>query len=300
MSDITIVICYVRGTAEMMAVCLGAIARHTDNSVRVIVATGEGHIDDGLVDVVGDSPLSITILEVMDRFMVKGREHGAILDRIVMNEVSTPYTLTLDSDCFPIADGWLEGLQEMMRTTSKSGTAGILHPWGPPPQMKTTAIEWRVRKQHCWETTHVACQLIRTVDAKASIQSAVGYAVGDDTSLGMIELLKSLNHTCTGYKPTRCPKPAVEFDAEFNRYSCVVYGDMVVHVGGFSRENVFGDDAVFGKAFNWVEGRILEEGGAEFLLEDDESYRYTLDREEEVAAEKMQRLFGLKSQRMTV
>jgi hypothetical protein len=43
---------------------------------------------------------------------------------------------------------------------------------------------------------------------------------------------------------------------------------------------------------------VLWGGGAEFLLNDRFSYKFKFDREEAVAKEKMQRLFGLKAQRM--
>lgn len=298
---VTIVVCYVRGTHEMMSVCLGSLARHTQIPVKVIVAAKEGNIDQGLIETVKcfeSEDMPVSIIEVPGRFLRQGWEHGSLLDRVVV-DIDTPFALTLDSDAFPIADGWLSSLLEALCSSNDIVTAGILHPWGPPPSgLKETTTEWRVRYQHCWNATHVACQLIRTQEAKNCIRREVGYATGDDTGLGMIADLRERGCRCLGFRPTRCPKPAVDFDAEFNRYSCVVYGDAVIHVGGFTRETVDGDDAVFRNAFGWTEAKILEDGGAEFLLNDAHSYRYTLDREEEVSDEKMQRLFGLESQRM--
>ena len=48
------------------------------------------------------------------------------------------------------------------------------------------------------------------------------------------------------------------------------------------------------------QNKILEDGSADFLLDDENSYQYKFDKEEEVSEEKMQRLFGLRDQRMKV
>jgi len=299
---VTIVICYVRGTQEMMSACLSAIQRHTKCSSYVLVAAAEGNLDQGLFEVVDcfqDKPLHIDVVEVPKDCIKQGHEHGNILDRAIETEVATEFVLTMDSDSIPMQDGWLERLHAMM-TNPKICTAGILHPWAPPPPMNESRLEYRVRSQHCWETTHVACQLVRTSDVRKLSRLGIGYTTGDDTGLGMVQRMKMDGRICTGYRPTRCPKPAVDFDAEFNRYSCVVYGDFVIHVGGFTRVTVEGDDAVFHRAFGWAADRILEDGGAEFLLDDDKSYVYKFDREEQVSEEKLQRLFGLEAQRMTV
>jgi hypothetical protein len=298
---ITIVTCYVRGTHEMMSACLASIQRHTKCKATILIAAGEGHLDQGLfeaVDCFQEKPLPIEVVEVPERYLKKGHEHGCILDRVIKS-VFTEYVLTLDSDAIPMKDGWLEKLHRLM-SSPETGTAGILHPWAPPPPMKKIKLEWRVRSQHCWDTTHVACQLIRRADIEALRKEGIGYADGDDTGLAMVKSLREAGRLCVGYRPSRCPKPIIDFDAEFNRYSCVVYGDAVIHIGGFTRVTVDGDDAVFQKAFGWAADRVLEDGGAEFLLEDKESYLYQFDREEEVSAEKMQRLFGLVDQRMKV
>jgi hypothetical protein len=72
---------------------------------------------------------------------------------------------------------------------------------------------------------------------------------------------------------------------------------MVYHHGGFSRTEVFGDEPMFESIFGWVNERILAEGAA-WLLDDEWSYRFKFDREEDIAAEKMQRLFGMHGDRM--
>jgi len=302
MSTTTIVTCYVRGTHEMMSACLSSIKRHTKHPANVIVAAQEGHLDQGLfeaVDCFRGSTLPIEVVEVPSRYINEGHEHGCILDRVIETEVSTPFVLTLDSDSLPMRDDWLNNLYCMIEPFDGICTVGILHPWLPPPSnMNKTLLEWRVRSQHCWETTHVACQLIRLSDVEDLRHRGIGYASGDDTGLAIVQALKDEGRRCEGWKPSRCPRPEVDFDAEFNRYSCVVYGDSVIHVGGFTRVTVDGDDAVFHKAFGWAADRILEDGGAEFLLEDMNSYLYQFDREKEVSDEKIQRLFGLEAQRM--
>jgi hypothetical protein len=217
-----------------------------------------------------------------------------MLDEAVRN-IPCPheFVLSLDSDCLPVADGWLSGLVGIM-SHPKVGAAGILHPWAPPPDMPRKMIEWRVRNQHCWETTHVACQLIR--------QSSFGrlglkYEEGDDTGLGMIQKIKANGLICGGYKPTRCPVSRTTFDPEFNRYVGVVYGDKVYHHGGYTRTEVGSDGPILSNSFGWALDRVLEVKGAEWLLDDSVSYKYVFDKEADVAAEKMDRLFGFRKER---
>jgi hypothetical protein len=303
-TKVTILTCYVRGTHEMMHACLDSIRRHTKCLANVIIGSQEGNLDDGLFDAVTvmKDEMAISVVEVPNRYIKKGHEHGCIVDRVIETEVSTEYVLTLDSDSIPMKDGWLQHLLDILENDEEVCTAGILHPWSPPPpEMKKSKLEYRVRSQHCYETTHVACQLIRMKDIKELKRKGIGYASGDDTGLGMVQSMRNDGRKCAGYKPSRCPNPAVpEFDAEFNRYSCVVYGDAVIHVGGHTRVTVDGDDPVFDRAFGWAADRILEDGSADFLLDDENSYQYKFDKEEEVSEEKMQRLFGLRDQRMKV
>jgi hypothetical protein len=224
-----------------------------------------------------------------------GRPHGTMLD-CAIESIDTKYILTLDSDCFPIADGWLGELFGMM--APDVACAGILHPWSPPPDdMPKNKIEWRVRSQHCWETTHVACQLVRK---SFIIDHKLKYGTGDDTGLDIPKRAKEIGMKVVGWMPSRCAKPTnPTFDAEFNRYVCIVWGDRVYHHGGFTRKSVFGEDKTFDKNFGWTLPLILDQKGAGFLLNDENSYKFKLDKEEEVAKEKMQRLFGLKKDRMS-
>jgi hypothetical protein len=296
-SEVTIVVCYQQGTGDILATCLASLARHTkDVSHKVVVLTRGREPDADLeqLRVAYANVSAISLPEIDDK--VSSRVHGAMLDVVVPSRIDTEYVLTLDSDCFPVANGWLSDLLKMLKDGAR--ISGILHPWAPPPSsMSQKKLEWRVRSQHCWETTHVACQMLRTEDVRLLNEK---YNTGDDTGLALTKKAKSLGWKTDGFKVTRCPKPETgETDPEFNRYVALVYGDRVYHHGGFTRTVVLGDEPVFRKEFGWVAGRVIIERGAEFLLDDSLSYRFEFDREEEVAKEKMQRLFGLKSQRMS-
>ena len=303
-TKVILLICYVRGTHEMISACLSSINCHTQKQgVKIIIAAQSGNLDEGLFTVVNlfrdFSNIPLEVVEIGNEYMKKGREHGATIDK-ALESISTEYTyiLTMDSDAIPMADGWLEKIIGLM--DKDICTTGICHPWAPPGNLKEGSMERRIMTQHCYETTHVACQLIRTRDVHRLKSMGIGYADGDDTGLGMVQQLKKEGKKCATLMPTRCPKPEAEFDAEYNRYACIVYEDCIVHAGGFSRITVDGDDAVFSKAFGWAVERILEDGGAEFILEDDNSYLYKFDKEKEVVQEKMQRLFGLDNQRMSI
>ena len=292
---VTIVICYQKGTALMLSACLASIVRHTKDVPYLIeILTKQGDADDALGVLALDYP-DIRIHEIPIPLGESSKIHGALLDSFIPSSIATKYVMTLDSDCFPVADGWLSDLLDMLGKGAH--ISGILHPWAPPPaDMKKTKIEWRVRSQHCWETTHVACQLTHT-SCLQLLQ--VKYNMGDDTGLTVPMEAKKRGWIIDGFKVSRCAKPVVgKIDPEFNRYVSLVFGDKVYHHGGFSRTTTLGDEPMFDSEFGWVRDRILNDKGAEFLLDDSVSYRFKFDREEDVAVEKMQRLFGLKSQRM--
>jgi hypothetical protein len=222
------------------------------------------------------------------------RVHGSMIDEFLTgcDLAGDELIMTMDSDCFPIADGWLDGLIAMMDSGAK--VSGILHPWAPPPKdMDRKLIEWRIRSQHCWESTHVACQMIRASDLWSMRYDVdpVSYSGGDDTGMLIPLRAHQLGWKIDGYKVTRCPKPAESADPEFNRYASLVFGDMIYHCGGFTRIRM-GDTPVMEENYGWARKRMVECEGAEFLLDGDHSHRFRFDREEEVAKEKMCRLFG--------
>lgn len=291
----TIVTCYRAGTADMLATWFASVDRHTrDIEYKVVVLAKRGDFDNDAIGCVREAGAKAVEVDVGDDAVSRSRVHGVMLDSYVPYKVETACVVTMDTDCFPVADGWLEGLTGLLEKGCR--VAGILHPWAPPPDdMKRTKIEWRVRSQHCWLNTHVACQATMTADLA---DLGVKFAKGDDTGLLVPKTARERGWEVAGYMPTRCPKPAVgKVDPEYNRYVGLVYGDKVFHLGGFTRV-VSGDAPVFESEFGWVTGRVLKDKGAEFLLDDAASYRFKFDKEEAVAAEKMQRLFGWRDKRM--
>ena len=297
MDEVTIAICYQEGTLDMMRVCLSAIKRHTKRQHRILLITKiPGGGQDELNTILDEFGLNQTNLYLVgsSESLLIGRPHGFMLD-YAMEGIDSKYVLTLDSDCFPVADGWLTELVEMMKPDV--ACAGILHPWKPPPEMEKNMLEYRVRSQHCWETTHVACQLVRR---DFLISQKLQYVTGDDTGLDIPKRAKEIGMKVVGWMPSRCANPRNStFEAEFNRYVCLIWGDRVYHHGGYTRKSVFNDDETFNENFGWVLELLLAYEGAEFLLDDGNSHQFSLDREEEVAKEKMQRLFGLKQDRMS-
>lgn len=292
----------------MLDVCLRAIWQCTRTDIRLVVLCRKDTIDDEARVVLKEAGASLVEVDVDLAPDVSSKIHGMMLDSFLPESVDTEYVMTLDSDCFPVRNGWLTMLLDMLNPGGAK-ISGILHPWAPPPEgMQKSRIEWRVRSQHSWETTHVACQLLRTDDLKELKSLGAVYNGGDDTGLLIPEIAKQQGWRIDGFKVTRCPVPAASgnasggvhgeiIDPEFNRYVCLVFGDMVYHHGGFSRTETFGDDPVFENSFGWVQERILREG-ASWLLDDKWSYRFKFDKEEKVAFEKMQRLFGMHGERM--
>jgi hypothetical protein len=289
---ITIAICYQKGTQEMLKVCLEAVKRHTKFPHEILLITkkdGEKELNELAQSYEFDSFIAVPNDDIEAGLLV-GRPHGQMLD-MALASISTTYLLTLDSDCFPVADGWLGELFDMLEPDV--ACAGILHPWLPPPEdMPKGKIEYRVRSQHCWETTHVACQLVRK---DFIVSQNLKYATGDDTGLDIPKRAKEIGMRVVGWMPTRSANSSQEtFDAEFNRLVCLIWGDRVYHHGGFTRKSIFSDDKTFEENFGWVLPLVVGYYGAEFLLNDQNSHKFRFDKEEAVVGEKMQRLFGLK------
>lgn len=299
MAKVSLVTCYKSGTQDILSVMLSAIARHTSKTLdyEVIVVSADARqanneINDMLTDFsfrLGKRIRFISV-DIPSDSLSMSHIHGNMLDKVIPDKLDCQYVLTMDTDCFPVADGWMEKLLELM--LAGNTCAGILHPWAPAPAtLKQNTIEYRVRYQHCWNMTHVACQMLPLAFLQ---EHKVKYATGDDTGLSIPLKVRQLGHEIAGFKPTRCPMPSQGLDAEFNRYMGIVFGDMMYHHGGFTRTSVGGDEDVFAKNYGWLKQRIVQERGAEFLL--NEGYVFKFDKEEEVAKEKMQRLFGLNSQ----
>jgi hypothetical protein len=296
--DTTIVVSYRPGTADLLRVCLSAVARHTSQDVKVLVISTDIS-DQGLMDYEREQPFKefesheVSVGDVSVNWI-----HGTMLDAVIPEYIDTEYFLTLDSDCFPVADDWLDKLKRMLKTCK---IAGIRQPWAPPPEdIDKKSLAYRIRSQQCFDHTHVACQMMRTEDYKQLQTAGAKYAAGDDTGLLVNKIAVEQGFDVLGFDPVRCPKgESIDdgMDPEFNRAWCVVYGDCVCHIGAYTRGQL-GQPRPESADFEWAVKRIIADGGAEFLLEDRLSYKYLFDREEEVAAEKMQRLLGMKDQRM--
>jgi len=288
-SNITIVISFQAGTEDILGICLNSIKRHTVMPHKILVITRDKELEDLYNLVKGYDNIRIMELDIGEAPESGSKVHGKMLDMAIPSEIDTPYFITLDSDCFPVADGWLDYLFSL-----KKDCVGILHPWEPPPDsLDKSTIEYRVRYQHSFNMTHVACQML-SVDLFNELY--VPFNGGDDTGLMIPNKVLSKGLKIGGLKISRCPYPLAELDPEFNRYMGLVFGDMIYHHGGWTRVSVFGDSPVWEQNYGWVKDRIIEEDGAEWILED--GYEFQFDKEEEVAKEKMDRLFGLRSQLM--
>ena len=292
-TDLTIVTCYEAGTESLMWVWKSSIARHTkqESTPFNVVILVKDDKDEGLLDVMKGCTFPYRIVKVESGISPgnSSRIHGRMLDHFIPDNITTSLFMTMDTDCFPIADGWLEALIQKLEDGAK--IVGILHPWSPPPDsVAKNTIEYRVRSQQCWNHTHVACQMIRTSDFR---ELGLKFNDGDDTGLLIPTRATQKGWKIDGLKPSRCPISKNGIDPEFNRYVSVVYGDCVYHCGGYTRVKK-GDNPVMNKDFGWAIEKTIEENGADFLLQNEYAYLYKFDREEEVAKEKLQRCFGLK------
>jgi hypothetical protein len=215
-------------------------------------------------------------------------QHARLLDAAV-KDVDSEFVLTMDSDCFPVADGWLKTLVDMQKEDVV--VSGILWPWVPPPEsLSHKTIEWRIRRQHCWNNTQIACQLIPRSFLDAW---KFGDARGDDTNFYLMDCVREAGMRVAGLMPTRCPKPdreSFDFDPEMNRHESIIFGDLVYHHVGATRESrkeVVGKEAIFKESRQ----RVYNEQGAEWMLALGQSYPYHMDREEDVAQFKMQMMY---------
>jgi hypothetical protein len=283
--SVAIIISYRPGDPELLKICLDAIERHTKVKYEIILAIDGGP---SVFDAWQKRPnLQYSFIEAHESLVGSAR-HGDMLNVVtgrVRDESKHHWTLTLDSDCFPIADGWLGDLMTMH--DNKVGCSGILHPWEPPPlDLKEETLEWRIRSGWNWENTHVACQLSQTYYAQ---RHKLDYRNCDDTGLCFPQNAHRKGLDVRGFMPTMCPQSDDDFDPEFNRDVCVVFGDKVFHMGGGSRdkESLIWPAASFQKARE----RVRTEGHARWILE--EGYRYKFDKEDQVVEAKMNIMFAM-------
>jgi hypothetical protein len=280
---VTILIAYYPGTKEILDTCLSSLFRHdagADFKVKVIGINGM--ID--CQDVLGRFDVEL-VTHNEDPRAIGSRVHGRLLD-LTVPDVDTSYFLTLDSDCFPVADGWLALL--LAEYDFGANLPGIVWPWIPsPPDIKPGEIEYRIRKYHCWHNTQVACQLVRTGFVR---DLGLKYELGDDTGFMLLDKAHQLGTTMKGLMPTKCPLPEGDLDPEMNRHCCVVFGDKICHQGGATRSGQ-GASVDPSGYYDKARQRIIDEKGAEWILEDGNHHAYQFSNEEEVAQFKMRAMF---------
>ena len=292
MPDVTIVVCYKTGTKSILKVCLDSIRRHTREDIVLSLVCHGSPDEFDAEDLLSQFPNhELNFANPTDiSTKLSSRIHGQMLDMVIPSKISTKYVMTLDSDCFPIADDWLSNLLKMLE--SGALCVGILHPFVPPPlALEFGSLEFRIRTQLCWHNTHVACQLNST--DLFSKYELMRYNGGDDTGLLIPALVRSNGGLVDGYRVTRCAKSILGMDSELNRSMCLVYGDRICHQGGFTRGQL-STDCKFEEHFGWAKQKTQEANGAEFLLDNEYGHEYRFDREEEVAAILMDVMFGMR------
>ena len=277
----TIVICYAAGTERVLRACLSSLGRHDAGEYfKVKVYTDP----DGLSEAASYCSSFQGTPEVVQcpEELSGSRKHGFLLDEAMRREKGI--VLTLDSDCFPVADGWLGQL--VGKYQDGIWMPGIQWPWEPPsPTADKESIEWRIRNVQNWSNTWVVCQLVDTMFVR---DCGLSYMSGDDTGFAIIEAMRSQGYSHSGFMPTRCARPtwASGFDPEMNRHMCVIYGDCMIHLGGGSAE-VDGKEFEYNHLFAEPIEMTLRKASADWLLNDDNSHRYRFDNEKEVSAFKM-------------
>lgn len=280
----TVLIAYRAGTRDILDTCLKSFFRHTraeDAVVRVITNEAQPFDAQDILDQFG---LSVTVFPIIE---TNGSHiHGLLLD-FAIHAVDTELVLTLDSDCFPIADGWLPELEGML---SEAAVAGIRYPWVPiPADVEVRAIERRIRTHHCWNNVQVVCMLTRKAFL---LDNNISFRAGDDTGFEVNRTAHSLGLPVVGWMPTRCPLPdKPDFDPEINRHVAVVYGDKVYHHGGATRTATMGQTMDKCALFSLSMQKVIEQRGAEFLLESGCSHKYRFDDEQKVADFKMRMMY---------
>jgi hypothetical protein len=283
---VTVLIAYRPGTSGIMEACLRSFFRHTPSSlVEVRVIHDEKH--------------QLDILPLLNEFGVEAYGypvdeklfgsyiHGTLLNQAV-RQIRSDYLLTLDSDCFPVADGWLEDLIRML--DGRPGCAGILYPWQPIPEgMLKGNIEKRIREKHCWNNTHVACQLAAT---SFIFGHSIDFMAEDDTGFAVPMTAHKMGFPVVGFKASRgpFPNPGIEFDPEWNRHMSLIFGDKVYHHGG-ATQTLTGYKIDKDGMFSEAQAKVIEMKGAEWMLEAGNSHQFRFDNEEKVCDFKMENMY---------
>jgi hypothetical protein len=282
---VTIVVSGGGASEKMLTTCLEALGRHRGETHSTTLVVAPSHQMAESWAVTQKMGIPFRSFGVGQDRLSGSRTHASVLDQVVPH-VETPYMLTLDADCFPVADDWLDELMDMIG--EGAAVAGILHPYAPPMGMSRCSIEYRIRSQLCNLNTHVACQLVG-VETLTRRLRGIGFSDGDDTGLAIPVQARKMGMRVRGLPLTGCAKVDHDWqEMESNRECCLMFGDKVYHHGGGSRE--VQDKGSPLAAWNDVRKRVLEEG-AEFLLKEDGAlFRYEFLHEEEVAEQMVSRI----------
>lgn len=284
---VTIFIAHALGTPRVLRACVSSIKRYDAGcDYEIHVYGGHEALLEARKVCCSYNDIVFKMVETGER--KNSQQHMALLDAAMQQE--NGLVLTLDNDCFPVADGWLAELVQW----HEEGyiLPGILWPWEPPtPDVKKRNIEWAIRSYHNWTNTWVACQLVHT-DFIHDHKLTYG-GDGNDTGFKLIDKVKELGLRMKGWMPSRCARPewASAFDPEFNRLMCVFYGDKVFHLGGAARKTIGVDldpRSLWGEAVELT----LRKRGAEWLMDSEKSHVYRFDREPEVTTFKMNMMYA--------
>jgi hypothetical protein len=267
---VTIIVSAGGSSEQMIKTCLKSIERHKGETEFHVLAIAPIHqAPDNLIELKKYCN-DFILFNASEDDMSGSAVHAEVLNKAI-DEVETPYFLTLDADCFPMSSDWLDRL--MRAIDNGSDIVGIAHPYAPPSEdMSKTGMEYRVRSQLCFDTPHVACMLMSKDTYK---RIGLDFSAGDDTGLGIVARAKSMELQIGTMMPTASPYPS----DEFNRDMCIIYDNCIYHHGGGSRE--IQDKGEFGEEWKSIRERIVNEG-ADFL-KDESVYEYKFDNEEEVA-----------------
>lgn len=290
-TKVTILMVYASGVQRMLRVTLNALKGHVAGcsyKLRIIIDEDE---KDAIWEVREIDPSVEIVSYDIGAVKTASGQHARLLDAAV-KDVDTEFFMTMDSDCFPVADGWLKKLMDMQE--DDVAASGILWPWIPPPAtVGEKTIEWKLRSFQNWNNIHPACELIRTklmVDRGWKFADIDGY----DTNHGFMDKARAAGYRIVGLMPTRGPlvdqECGIEYDPEDNRMESLIFGDMLYHHVGATRE-CRGHTPEKTELFTNSRKRVYNDGGADWMLLPGNSHVFKMDREEEVAQARMKMVY---------
>ena len=280
---VTILMVYASGVPKILDVTLNSLFTYNAGIPYLLKILIDKKDINALIEVNRWKEYVETISLDVDYPLSGSGQHSHILDKALL-DVKTEYFLTLDSDCFPVKDGWLKSLMELQNKKVK--VSGILWPWEPPSQnLNHQSFEYDIMSFHNWTNTQPACQLINT-----QWMRDYGFKFADkdgrDTNHGFMMKMKKAGYEVAGFKVTRGPNLDVNFDPELPRHESLIFGDMIYHHVGASRDG--GNNSGL---CDTTRKRVYNEKGAAWMLESGNSYKFKFDKEHEVTAFKMKMFY---------